>query len=1002
MVLSSCVWTALPLLLHLLQYPLTLPLFGQYAQVQVRLLAACCPLLKSRDSASVQVALRAAGALLTVPKILDVEVGVDNPDQLATSLREQVADSGMLLLLPEFCMLAAQQLTAASAAAAAAAGCSYKQSGSRSSHSTSSSSSSSSSRSQCAPDPRGALALQDDVCTAKLVLMLYAMGEYWSFSGSSIQVATCVESVTRLTLVALNYLICLAQKQPTQQQQQQQQQSQGSTSSFQLTRDQTMILQNASNLIDKLVKLAFINLAASSSSSLTNMSQFWLHTFLQFNGYAVAQVAVRPLVQQYAASLKRAGAAAGAQQQQQQCRDEQEALPCCSPQHGWLPAHLAPLVPAPVSRLLQQLQYSKELVLWGAYEWYIMPRWFHGTNHEEDWQNLMYLHRDVATLAQALHPSGECGVDGQQTGLGGLQVAAQDRLLCWLIADVLLHWLATGLQRSKRDSCFPTLCITVVDLADDAQSIAAWAKGPAEDCAVAADTEPPAPLGCVRIEHARCFATRAISVLTHLCEQYRKQEGGAASSSAGPPAQVAASSSSSCANLLEACVLAPSALCTILSRSVLGLCPDTDAPDSGDADPTAPQAAASRSGEAVGPRGDPADRPSHVILVPGVCHTAQSAGQLCMGLQDVVRVQFEISQDNRSSSSSAGSSGANWDHWQKHILKSVHQLLLETLVDPIIRAAPADPCSSDHLQLYGLLCSLVKLGCSNNSLRLQMFEGDGLLLPEVVCIQVMGSVTAVLEAAVGLRGTAAEATGATDGTAATTGSGQGAGYREQPQAQGPWQGNNSSSSSSRSCSSSSSTSTNSDDVLKGGLTTQVPPTPGDLVALSPWLWLWGKCCRELAAAIRREAGSVAAADTSVDSCCSNDSVELPHELLMVSCCIDGMLWTALAALQSWLSQPSHASQAGAAGFDVPALRERLTALKEAADAASLDDACIQPATALNFSHLLGDVGSVLCLFAHPRSSTVRAGGFGLRGPGTNPGGDTLGPVKGGTRGLPPS
>jgi hypothetical protein len=33
---------------------------------------------------------------------------------------------------------------------------------------------------------------------------------------------------------------------------------------------------------------------------------------------------------------------------------------------------------------------------------------------------------------------------------------------------------------------------------------------------------------------------------------------------------------------------------------------------------------------------------------------------------------------------------------------------------------------------------------------------------------------------------------------------------------------------------------------------------------------------------------------------------------------------------------------------------------------------------------------------------VRAGGFGLRGPGTNPGGDTLGPAKGGTRGLPPS
>jgi 5-oxoprolinase (ATP-hydrolysing) len=34
----------------------------------------------------------------------------------------------------------------------------------------------------------------------------------------------------------------------------------------------------------------------------------------------------------------------------------------------------------------------------------------------------------------------------------------------------------------------------------------------------------------------------------------------------------------------------------------------------------------------------------------------------------------------------------------------------------------------------------------------------------------------------------------------------------------------------------------------------------------------------------------------------------------------------------------------------------------------------------------------------PRSSTDRAGDFGLRGPGINPGGDTVGPMKGGTRG----
>jgi hypothetical protein len=46
--------------------------------------------------------------------------------------------------------------------------------------------------------------------------------------------------------------------------------------------------------------------------------------------------------------------------------------------------------------------------------------------------------------------------------------------------------------------------------------------------------------------------------------------------------------------------------------------------------------------------------------------------------------------------------------------------------------------------------------------------------------------------------------------------------------------------------------------------------------------------------------------------------------------------------------------------------------------------------------LLHSTSAALVYASH--SSTDRAGDFGLRGPGTNPGGDTVGPVKGGTCG----
>jgi hypothetical protein len=86
--------------------------------------------------------------------------------------------------------------------------------------------------------------------------------------------------------------------------------------------------------------------------------------FLLLHGYVACLEAVKPVLQQHQASQQ----VQGPERQQQQLAQtlQRDSDRYTSAEHSWLPAKLAPLVPAPVCRLLQQLGYSRELVLWGA------------------------------------------------------------------------------------------------------------------------------------------------------------------------------------------------------------------------------------------------------------------------------------------------------------------------------------------------------------------------------------------------------------------------------------------------------------------------------------------------------------------------------------------------------------------------------------------------------------------------------------------------------------